>query len=595
MWNGGEGMKNNQKILMVSLLGVTLLSSCGLNIYDFVRGSTSHKEAKSDDLSSLQEAKMYGYKASGNDYVPYDVISGSLTYRKIEDVPYITVADAISLLSFNNTTVEISGDVYSHSLPISLSSSIKIDVDSEADTITFSDYDLFCSEVVGSKKVNNISGLVEESNSFVRYSADGCSYSSKGKTTFDLLSYSLDVIAYDKDVYIHFAAANEIFIQPLGLNFIYNGRDFYIAESSAFTYSGSDTLSTYGRKYYTGPLGIKGKSSNYALFNYNMLCFSIDHFYGFLDKGFSPIDEYLEKNYRSVKNGLKSTKNSTYEEAASILLYGILGDGHTGVYGYSSIFGDGKFDVSSSALSDRYISISRTGQELTSLRKMTLGASFSNVRYSSNTAIITFDEFDSAYKTFTQATVFNYQNSDTFAFLYAAFRNIASRSNVKNVVFDLSLNGGGAVDGLIGSLGFLTNDVKINLYNPLTKSEAKLSYAVDANLDGKIDSSDVKSKYSFFVLTSPYTFSCANLFANVCKEQGLATIIGEKSGGGACVVRNSVTADGLTFQMSGDSRLSNTLLNGEFQDIDDGVSPDHSFSRTSFYSDSALAKFVENL
>lgn len=594
-------MKKRQ-IIILSLLSSFLLSGCNLSIFDIVKGSTGHKEAKADDLSSIQLGSLYSFKSSdlNNDFIPNSLLGGNnkLSYRKIGDIPYITVSDAASLSLADDTksvTVSVADDIYTYNVKGGLLTLNTITVDSTNDTITISDYDKFLSLVSGVSEINGISSLAEEMNPYVSYDKNNpTEYIAGESVVFNLKDYALDVIAYDSEVYIPFAIASELFFEPMGLTFAYNGKDFYYVSSDGFTKTNSDSLSTYAKDFYSGPLHQKGKSSDYAEFNYNVLCFNIDHFYGFRDKGRCPIDTYLSQNERFLRSSLKSTNNAIYQNAINTLFYGVLGDGHTGVYDYSSIFGNGVNEVASSSFSDRYVTISRSGQELEALREAKLGRNPAGLSYYNKTAIIRFDSFESTYKNFTSNTIRNYVESDSFAMFYSAFKQIQSHGNIENVVIDLSLNGGGAVDALLGILGFLTNSVSANLYNPLSKGKTTLYYAVDTNFDGKVNSSDLMSSYRFFVLTSTYSFSCANLFPSLCKEGKLATIIGEKSGGGACVVHPSVTADGMPFQMSGLSRLSVKQSDGSFLDIDDGVSPDYAFSRKSFYDERTLAAFVES-
>ncbi len=594
-------MKKRQ-IIIPSLLSVLLLSGCNLSIFDIIKGSTGHKEAKADDLSSIQMGYLYSFKSSDlrDDYLPNNLLGGEskLSYRKIGDIPYITISDAMSLSLADDTksvSVSVSGDVYTYKVNSSLLTLNTITVDSSNDTISFSDYDKLLSLLTGVSEVNGVSTLAEEKNPYVSYDKENpTEYVAMEGVVFNLKDYSLDVIAYDEEVYVPFAIASELFFEPMGLTFAYNGKDFYYVSADGFAKANSDSLSTYAEEFYSGPLHQKGKSSDYAEFNYNVLCFNIDYFYGFRDKGYCPIDTYLEENERLLRSSLKSRNNAIYQDAINTLFYGVLGDGHTGVYDYSSVFGNGLNEVSSSSFSDRYVEISQSGKELETLRERKLGKNPESLSFYDKTAIIRFDSFVSSYKNFTSNTIRNYVESDSFAMFYSAFRQIRSHGNIENVVIDLSLNGGGAVDALIGILGFLTNSVSINLYDPLSEAKTSLYYAVDTNLDGEVNSSDLMSSYRFFLLTSTYSFSCANLFSSICKEGKLATIIGEKSGGGACVVHSSVTADGMPFQMSGLSRLSVKGNDGSFLDIDDGVSPDYAFSRKSFYDERTLAAFVES-
>ena len=76
---------------------------------------------------------------------------------------------------------------------------------------------------------------------------------------------------------------------------------------------------------------------------------------------------------------------------------------------------------------------------------------------------------------------------------------------------------------------------------------------------------------------------------------GVAKIIGETSGGGACVVFPTCTADGMPYQISGISRISTVDSAGVFTDVDAGVTPDYQLDSSYFYHDAKLASFVESL
>ena len=143
-------------------------------------------------------------------------------------------------------------------------------------------------------------------------------------------------------------------------------------------------------------------------------------------------------------------------------------------------------------------------------------------------------------------------------------------------------------------LGFLSKHVDLTMYSPLTKLTANLSYKVDTNLDGKYDDNDsYEGKYNFYVLTSNYSFSCANLFPQICKEMGIAKIIGEQSGGGACVVYYSATPDGKTYRISSNMRDGDPTNPVRHNDL--GIPVDYSLSRDYFYDDTYLDEFVNGL
>ncbi len=594
----------NKKILLFPLLGACLLTGCNINIYDIINSSNSNSyEQKTEkDLSSLKEGKLLQAKVQGSDYVAANILSNDskISYRTSGSIPFVSLETLLPLLGPEGSkiTEEINGSIHKYTITTATSAKHVVTADTENDTLTFDDYDRFTTMSINYSEVNGISSLAESKGSYVTYSeTNPCEYTSSKATVFDFKSHSLDVIAYGKETYIPFAPASDIFFSSLGLAFAYNGEDFYTVTTDAYLIplKGDEyQFSSYAKSFYNGSLKKGGRTSEYATYNYNALCFQIDYFYGFADKGFAPLDTYLANKYSSIRKNLKSTDNDDYQYALNELLYGILGDGHTGALRFSSIFGNGQNEVSSSVYSDRYISLSETGSTLALMRKASLGNNPSAFSTYGHTAIIRFDSFVSTYKNFTSATVSNYVAEDSFAMLYSYMKRIDSMNSITHVVLDLSINGGGAADACIAMLGFLTNSVNINIYNPLSGSKTTLHYAVDTNLDGKVDANDVKSNYKFFVLTSNYSFSCANLFPTVCKESGIAKIIGEKSGGGACVVRPSVTADGSPFQMSGTSRLSTKASDGSFKDNDAGIDPDYTLERAYFYNDKSLSMFVES-
>lgn len=599
-------------VLLFPLLGSCLLAGCNLNIYDIIGSSqtTSHTEKQASDLSSIKQGKLlYGLQMN-NDFIGGEIAAGyKLDYRTIGDVPYVSMNSLSTILGPENSkiSVNVNNDIYTYNIVTPSNVTYPMTIDSVKDTISFDDYDKFTTMIINYNQVNGISTLAESGakgkTSYLKYSATNPTEYTAGKaTTFDLKGHSLDVIGYDKkDVYIPFAVASDLFLESLGMPFAYNGDDFYVVNSDMFLKPGTkDTFSTYGYDFYHGSLTKKSRSADYSLFNYNSLCFKIDYFYGFADKDVAPLDTYLSssavsKAHPSLKKNLKSSDNDTYQAAVNELFFGLLGDGHTGVKSFSSIFGDGNNNIDTNVYSDRFLTLSRNASELSAIRKSHLGDSISAFTTYSKTAIIRFDAFVSNYMSdFNPRTISNYVSLDSFAMFYTYMKKIESIDTIENVVIDLSLNGGGAADACIALLGFLTNDVKINSYCPLTGSKTTLHYSVDTNLDGNFNVKDVKTNYKFYVLTSNYSFSCANLFPTVCKENGLAKIIGEKSGGGACVVRSTTTADGIACQMSGISRLCTKQADGSFKDNDDGIQPDYTLERAYFYDNKSLATFVES-
>ena len=102
---------------------------------------------------------------------------------------------------------------------------------------------------------------------------------------------------------------------------------------------------------------------------------------------------------------------------------------------------------------------------------------------------------------------------------------------------------------------------------------------------------------NFYVLTSHGTFSCGNLFATICKNNNLAKIIGEQSGGGSCVISYLCNSSGFIYHSS--SEYSQVLKDGNgYIHNDDAVPVDIPLEQAKFYDrayiDSLLNKLFIN-
>ncbi|MFA7144784.1 MAG: InlB B-repeat-containing protein, partial [Candidatus Izemoplasmatales bacterium] len=144
-------------------------------------------------------------------------------------------------------------------------------------------------------------------------------------------------------------------------------------------------------------------------------------------------------------------------------------------------------------------------------------------------------------------------------------RDMASiaAANVDYVVLDLSCNGGGVLAGVLNLLNYLTND-DISMYSSTFGADSSWTYDVAGDL--AIDA-------EFFIITSEYTFSAANLFAALATEAGYAKSIGEPSGGGACSIQILVLPNGAIVVMSSPMNLSYST--GET--VEEGVPVDYYF------------------
>lgn len=214
-----------------------------------------------------------------------------------------------------------------------------------------------------------------------------------------------------------------------------------------------------------------------------------------------------------------------------------------------------------------------------------------------STAYITFDDF-------TKPTVgVNYYTTppdedpdDTFELIFYAHSQIMrENSPIENVVIDLSNNMGGEADAAMLAIGWFLGECNYNVNNTLTGGQTTTQYFVDTNLDHKFDESDTLASKNLYCIISQNSFSYGNLLPAAFKDSGNVTLLGERSGGGICVVWFLTAADGTLFRISGTESLS-TVLNGSFYDIDRGIEPDVPIIKLdNFYNRTALTEFINEL
>lgn len=143
----------------------------------------------------------------------------------------------------------------------------------------------------------------------------------------------------------------------------------------------------------------------------------------------------------------------------------------------------------------------------------------------------------------------------------------------------------------------MTGKATVNLENPETMAQAATSYRCDTNYDHVCDDTDTLAGKGLHIygLTTLCSFSCGNLLPNLLKQSHAVSLIGQRTGGGACVAENSSNADGGIYRISGDKMLCNSI-NGSFYNIDSGVEPDYYLQNpASYYDRSALSTYLDSL
>ncbi len=138
-------------------------------------------------------------------------------------------------------------------------------------------------------------------------------------------------------------------------------------------------------------------------------------------------------------------------------------------------------------------------------------------------------------------------------------------------------------------------DVTVSLKNKLNNEVFKVTYKVDTNYDGVYDDSDYQAKgYKVYDLISTVSFSCGNFLPTILKQNQAATIIGQTSSGGSCIVGPNASSQGDIYQISGVVEYGTILDGGKFYYSDNGVHPDIGIGNyTDFYNKSNPLSYLE--
>jgi hypothetical protein len=161
-------------------------------------------------------------------------------------------------------------------------------------------------------------------------------------------------------------------------------------------------------------------------------------------------------------------------------------------------------------------------------------------------------------------------------------------TTVENVVIDLSYNTGGNLGAVLRIFGYMTeNTIMYHSQNPA--DGAAVTYYIESDY--------VAYDYNWYIVTSSVTFSAANLMASIAKEQGIATVIGKNSSGGASSIGAIYSPDGSCLLISTNNVLSTRVGNEvdgyEYISIEDGIAVEYVLSNVT--SDSQIVSAIANI
>jgi hypothetical protein len=445
-------------------------------------------------------------------------------------------------------------------------------------------------------------------------------YDGQRAVTFDLGKYGFKIYSGIDDAYAPVCVLNQLFACALkNAQFLYNGKNFYYYSKGFTGYEALRDSPWYkdeNGNLKDRPKELVEASYNLLCFAHDNL-YGKPGYYGFADGGNGyakadvvaaadalSFDDMLNKYDPDTKALLKSSNYVDYLKGLAKLTYYTYGDQHASVKwnervmfdnteienAVNDIIKDGcsdkwKYDrKKSSASQTNSLNWWRKQKGIIDADGEIISDKALELIDGGKTLIIRFDEFNlnqsggwnAYYATASEepdpdATSSNLPD-DTVTLFYKAFYRIAHKTeakysdykDVKTILIDASCNGGGAKPVMQYILYLITGRGDLYYDDVHTGAKNHEFVKADLNLDGKVDYKDSVYRGNFFgpaaslnvaILTSFSSFSCGNALPFYAKERGVK-IIGERSGGGSCIVGHGITADGFPYHFSVNSRLS---------------------------------------
>ncbi|MBR4757037.1 MAG: hypothetical protein IK076_08860 [Bacteroidales bacterium] len=517
-------------------------------------------------------------------------------YDALPDVAYISAADFQSIVLPGSTMTVTHTGVGEYTLA---NGDAKAVVDINKDVFVSDKFEEFTNQM--GLLQPGMANVYYDGMPFVRYKS--VTYTPADATvSLDLAPYGIDIHADGKGaVYFPFATLADMYTDLYYHHAGFNGEKVVVNTSV-----NEVSLAEIDPGYFEPLLRNRTRSQSLADFTYKELCFAMDHFYGYpgrvqynealKTKG---LDRTLEEDVPCGPDIKKLILSSSLAEYLFGMtgLTGVYFDGHTvmeltsnaigrNTEQYNDLFSE--YQRAAAAHQDvammlmtaiaPMMSMSQVRSAVADLRPKAYGEDVTYAK-KGNTAVCVFNSFnsrnqeawDAYYKgTGPKPTVENTKNDDMVIFL-DALKKADEDPEVKNLIIDITANGGGSADIVMAMTSLIMDKSYISQDNTLTGQRSLVEYEVDRNFDGVFDEKDKDVHYdlNFAVLTSGMSFSCGNLFPSMLKDGGIP-VMGETSGGGSCAIQAMCTADGFCFQISSFRARLNTL---DGQNIDGGVVP----------------------
>ncbi len=530
-------------------------------------------------LGGCKRAEVIDYKKENIEFVNlapgyYTMNQKTLPTYYIEDsdIKYVDVKSFFNTLNgfYMSSYFRFGSGLFSNNYSISVSVntgsevlSLSCDFNSTSDTITVSSPYFF--NLVYQPSSTDYMAHIQE--------RDG-NYDNDNSVTFNLADYGFDILYSGGKCLVPLSIMNTIFCSHGYYNIYFDGDKYY---GIFYDLTVLDSESLLELK--TNSLNAATQTEELREETYNQFRFVMDYYYGL--KEYKNISNF-EEVFKDYKDDLLSTDPEKNRDAYYKIIVNYLDELHSRIGSYS-FYNDPTLETGNWNLettSDSRKKYKEINDKLLELSKDYYTSYDTYIHTYDDTAVIYLDSFiTGSDEDISKENGYEY---DSYEYMVWALNKIKD-SGIKNVVLDLSLNGGGNAAALFRVLGFLSNDpVDYTEYDYLFKSKLTAYIDVDTDNDDDFDDDDAYTNYNWYVLSSYNTFSAANSATALAKSFN-AKIIGQKSGGGMCSVMPVVLADSTTIEIS--SNLAQMAkINNEYVFIEGGIDVDIEIDYENFYN-----------
>lgn len=523
------------------------------------------------ELNGITSSVSLPFEGTSTEYVVANQEAVSIYFADNGNVPYVDTETFINL---------INGAIDSSIITVTPEGTDQLRIDYE---VEYEDFD-------GSMVTEAYWALIDFTENtftvnnfsfFENYVADTSSDYGEGLTYVDAdyidgQEVTIPLGFYNFDLLMHEENSETLYLMPLHVaNLIFAGGIYYdvyyngdkLWGVDTFTMSGPDEeglalideIRTSSFNTLTAPKDVRWAT-------YNFLALAIDYFYGLRDR--YDVDSYYEILSEYAKDMITGSDQFMYTKVFNVA-YG-LDDLHT-----SHVF-TGYYEEPY----DMTLYLNDLGPKtLDFYNGLWAIQDILDVKFGSSENLPTEARLIDNDKTaIIYLTGFDIETPDAFKAILDSLP-----TTVENVVIDLAYNTGGNLGAVLRIFGYMTEEpIVYHSQNPA--DGAKVSYYIESDY--------VAYDYNWFIVTSSVTFSAANLMASMAKEQGIATVIGKDSSGGASSIGTIYSPDGSCLMISTNNVLS-TRIDGEYYSIEDGIEVE--YMMTNVYNDASLISVINEV